>query len=146
MMPLIAHAQTSTPTPSPTQTPLPSYTPFSTYGWPTLTAIPGLSLTPRPWYTPTPPVPGAAFDPGEMPTIPVSTPIPDQPLPQFTALGDVEVLAWFAAIVYYTVTFWIYLYINFPMLILAGRVIALLLFLWRIAMRLTRRFKELREE
>jgi len=146
LIPMLAQAQTATPTPAPTSTPLPSYTPFATYGWPTLTPISGLSLTPRPWYTPTSPVAGEAFQPASFPTMPVATPLPDQPFPQLTALSDGGVLLWFSAIVFTTVSFWIYLYINFPMLILAGRLIALLLFLWRIALRLTRRFKELKGE
>src|SRR5690606_26219379 len=118
---MVAAAQTDTPVP--TNTPLPSATPFPTYHWPTLTAIPALSLTPKVWATPTRPVLGTAFHPPPPPDLS----IPDlNTAPGFDPIGEKNSISLFVYIVYVIVAFYGWLVVNASGLMRAMRIFTII--------------------
>ncbi len=138
-----AFAQTATFTPSPTQTPTaqPTYTPYpysmiqGTIGVPT--AIPGLSLTPKPWYTPTRMTAGAAFLP---PTLSLDGTDTDEQAHGFEAISNQNVLKLGIFLAGVVVGFYGWLQVNFYTVLRALRMFSILVFLMMVLYALFRRF------
>lgn len=123
--------RTPSPTPSGTPTPMPTFTPYpfddmvGTLGIPS--AIPALSLTPKPWDTPTPPPPGAAYT---VPHLQLGTPDPSETvMPGFQAISESNSLRLGIYVAEVAVGFYEWLNVNFNSIVRALRILSLIVFL-----------------
>lgn len=133
------YAQTATLTPTPS--PQPTFTPFplaemiDLIGTPT--DIPALSLTPKPWNTPTRLAPGAAFNP---PPLVLGSPDEDEQAHGFEAISSLNVLKLGQFIATIVVGFYGWWSVNFPTVLRALRMFSILVFLIAVLYSLFKRF------
>jgi hypothetical protein len=123
-----AQAPTTTPTPQPLVTYFPTeyHQMFTPYPWAPLTPMPALSLTPRPWATPTRPTFGQPF---------AAPPLPDLSQPDlnqaygFDAIGDENtgrLLIYFAEVL---IGFYLWLTVNAGEIVRGMRILLIVLFI-----------------
>lgn len=139
--PTYAQAPTDTPTPSLTPTPPPTYTPYPYSGITgligTATNIPALSLTPKPWNTPTRPAPGAAFYP---PTLVLGSADEVEQEHGFEAISGLNMLKLGGYLATVAVGFYGWWSANFPQVVKGLRIFSIIVFLMAVLYALFKRF------